>query len=400
MKILKDSLIYLIGELFAKILPFLLMPYLTRKLGSEGFGELSYYQTISALLLIFMGLSQDGALTRYFYVYGSRNLKTLLYAGYGYTFLVSFLALIYAWWVQSFILLSVILATTAQTLLSTQLAWRQCQKQAIPYITLQIASGVLVSILTVVLIEFFKQSSISRFAALFLGQTIIVVIAWIILSKIQYRFRLRIQAFQKSLCYIFAFGLPLIFHHLSAWAKGQLDRIMIYEMYSKQELGIYSAGFQLATILSILLLALNKAIVPYYYQSLKSQQLNPYQIRKYALISLLIVPIPAVLSSILPESLFLWFLGSEYIGIQYYLTVFLLGFGLSIPYYILVNYLFYLGKNKTITWISTASTLIYLGILWITSQLHIHAIPWAMIIGNFSILPILYYYTKPYPSLS
>ena len=50
--ILKDSVIYLIGEIVAKIFPFLLLPYLSRKLGVNGFGELSYYQTILSLLII------------------------------------------------------------------------------------------------------------------------------------------------------------------------------------------------------------------------------------------------------------------------------------------------------------------------------------------------------------
>ena len=54
MRILKDSFIYLIGELFAKSLPFLMLPYLTRKLGPEGFGELSYYLTWLALFGIFI----------------------------------------------------------------------------------------------------------------------------------------------------------------------------------------------------------------------------------------------------------------------------------------------------------------------------------------------------------
>ncbi|MCT8759307.1 flippase, partial [Glaesserella parasuis] len=46
MKALKDSSIYLIGEFASKSLPFLLLPYLTNKLGMEGFGELSYYQIL------------------------------------------------------------------------------------------------------------------------------------------------------------------------------------------------------------------------------------------------------------------------------------------------------------------------------------------------------------------
>ena len=39
MSLIKDSSIYLIGELSAKCVPFLLLPYLSRKLGVEGFGS-------------------------------------------------------------------------------------------------------------------------------------------------------------------------------------------------------------------------------------------------------------------------------------------------------------------------------------------------------------------------
>ena len=89
MRIFKDSFIYLIGELFAKSLPFLMLPYLTRKLGVEGFGELSYYLTILALLGIFIGLSQEGAITRYFYFYGNKAIDLIVRAGYLYNILFS-----------------------------------------------------------------------------------------------------------------------------------------------------------------------------------------------------------------------------------------------------------------------------------------------------------------------
>ena len=78
--ILKDSVIYLIGEIFAKIFPFLLLPYLSRKLGVNGFGELSYYQTILSLLIIIISFSQEGAVTRYFYFYGMRSINLILFS--------------------------------------------------------------------------------------------------------------------------------------------------------------------------------------------------------------------------------------------------------------------------------------------------------------------------------
>ena len=59
-----------------------MLPYLTRKLGPDGFGELSYYLTMLSLFGIFVGLSQDGAVTRYFYFYGKKALNTIVKAGY------------------------------------------------------------------------------------------------------------------------------------------------------------------------------------------------------------------------------------------------------------------------------------------------------------------------------
>ncbi len=71
MALVKDSAIYLAGEILSKAIPFMLIPYLSRKLGVDGYGELSYYQTYIALFVIFLGLSQDGAIARYFYFYGN-----------------------------------------------------------------------------------------------------------------------------------------------------------------------------------------------------------------------------------------------------------------------------------------------------------------------------------------
>ena len=79
--LLKDSLIYVVGEMTAKAVPFLLLPYLTRVLGTTGFGDLSYYLSLTAFIVIAMSLSQNGALTRYFYVYGRHGLGNILLAG-------------------------------------------------------------------------------------------------------------------------------------------------------------------------------------------------------------------------------------------------------------------------------------------------------------------------------
>mgnify|MGYP003604762472 FL=1 len=154
MRILKDSFIYLVGELINKSLPFLLLPYLTRKLGAEGFGELSYYLTILALLGICIGLSQEGAVTRYFYFYGNKAIDLIVRAGYLYNILFSTACLIISWILKSEIIAYITLIATFNSFLSVQLALRQAQKQPIPYIMIQFLSSVSLVVFTVLMLEY------------------------------------------------------------------------------------------------------------------------------------------------------------------------------------------------------------------------------------------------------
>ena len=162
MKILKDSLIYLVGEMLAKAMPFLLLPYLTRKLGTAGFGELSYYQAAFSLLLIGFGMSQDGAVTRYYYVYGQRNLHSVVYAGALYTAFAALIGLLAAWQLHSLALASVVCAAAAQTVLATQLSLRQCRKQALAYTAIQFGSSLFTTVLTVWLLEMSADYPVER----------------------------------------------------------------------------------------------------------------------------------------------------------------------------------------------------------------------------------------------
>ena len=283
-----------------------------------------------------------------------------------------------------------ILAAAAQSILSVQLAWRQCQKRAISYTSIQISSAILTTFLTIILLQISEQADIVwRFVALFVGNLLVSVLAYLWAYPKQKRSG-SLKRFLLSLRYIFALGIPLLLHQISGFTKGQLDRIIIYQNYSNDQLGIYAAGFQLASVLSVLLMAINKATVPYYYQAIKQGKLNAQKIRRIAGYSLLITPIFAAITALLPENVFIWLLGSQYDGVSHYVILFLLGFGLTIPYYILVNFLFYHGRNKRIALISLLSTVIYLVVLIISNQIDIRYIPSAMIAGNLSILPFLW----------
>lgn len=392
MKILKDSVIYLAGELFAKSLPFLMLPYLTRKLGPEGFGELSYYLTWLALFGIFIGLSQEGAVTRYFYFYGKKALNTVVTAGYLYNIVISAILLLGCWFFQAEIMAYIVLATMFQSFVNVQLALRQCQKQPFKYITIQIILSLTNVIFTIAALELFSEDLVAyRVLAIVVANAVTFFIASIVLGNLfSNENRISIKRLKLGALYIFSFGLPLILHQSSFFIKGQLDRLFIYEQYTKTDLGIYSAGVQLATVLPIILLALNKAILPYYYGQLKQQKLSIQTIKKYTVLCIPLCIIPALIGLVLPESVYTWFLGEKYAESKYYVVMYLFGYGTNIPYLIMVNYFFYHGKNFLISKINFFSSFIYLILLYFLSREEIMLIPLALLVSNFVMVLCLY----------
>ncbi|MBV6543613.1 flippase, partial [Ursidibacter maritimus] len=110
--------------------------------------------------------------------------------------------------------------------------------------------------------------------------------------------------------------------------------------------------------------------------------------------SLIAVPIPSLVALVIPETVFTWILGGEFIGVKYYVILFLFSTSLTIPYLFLVNYLFYHGKTKQISFCSVLSTGIYLAVLSGLIFTEISYIPWASIIGALGILLVLIFITR------
>lgn len=393
--LIKDSAIYVVGELVSKAFPFLLLPYLSRKLSVEGFGELSYYQTLLSLFVVFIGLSQEGAVARYFYVYGKRSLNLVVNIGYIYTILVGTISLLFCWLMKSEIMAYVVLSAISQVFFTVQLSIRQCQKQAIPYVFIQLSLTITNVLFTILLLEIFNSDLVEkRIIAILLSNLLVSMLSYVIYRRKIVSKKISLRLYKIIFFYVIGFGLPMILHNGSLFIKGQLDRIFIFHRFSEAELGLYAMGAQIASILSVFILAINKALVPYLFENLKQGSVKLKDLHRWSLLSLLIVPIPSLVALIVPEKWLLFFLGKHFIGVKYYIIVFLLATSLTIPYLILVNYLFYHGKTKEISFCSVLSTMIYLGALGGLIFTDVVYIPYASVLGALGILPILYMITS------
>lgn len=386
-----SSFWYLLGELVSKGLPFLLLPYLTRKLGVESFGDLAYTLSIVAVVMVFLSLSQEAAMMSYYYKKGKYGLKHLLVSGTIINLVMSLtMMLILSFFIQNVDL--VISLASVSVFYSLFLASMQAQQRVKWYVVIQISYSILMVVSTIYFLENFSYATLDRVrldSLIFSYSVIILPFVFFILRSFD---KTKIKLLKKYLLYILGYGLPLLLHQLGIYVKGQLDRVFIYQNYSSSELGIYSAGVQLAMVLTVVLLAINKALVPSYYQALRNNILFVSKIKRYALLGGIMSFIPAIIAFIIPNNIYVWFLGDVFAESKYYVVAYLLGLGLTIPYLVMVNYFFYHGYNGIISKVTLASAFIYLVLLITFSSMKLEYVPFALYASNLVICGCLYYY--------
>ena len=365
-------------------------------MGVDAYGELSYYQTYFTLFVIFVGLSQEGAVARYFYFYGKNSMNLIINAGYLYSITVATVILLFCFFLKSEIIAYTVISSVFSVFLSVQLSSRQCQKKVKEYVIIQFLSAFIATGSTIITLELYQTELAYRRVVAALIANILTFAIVFFYSKKNSFFSFSVRKYKLAIKYLIAFGLPLIFHHISWYLRGQLDRVFIYNQFSKIDLGLYAMGAYIATLFSVLLGAINKATMPYYYEALKKKTITFKTIRKFIIFSLFIIPIPALVMLVIPEQFVVWLLGKSFEGTHYYIVMFLLSSAASIPYLILVNYLFFYGKSRDISISSILATAFYIVslVLLVFFFKNIKLIPLASIIGAITIIPFLYFKAK------
>jgi len=392
MSIFSESKTFVLGELVAKTIPFLLLPYLTRSLGAEGYGLLSYYQVFVILLAIPIGLSQQAALLKYYFKYGERSIDLIYRAGLILSVVIATPLLVVAIVSKSIILFYIVITALVQILLAVQLSVRQFQKRGKQYFYIQFVAATSSVLLTIVLFELLPPSFENRMLAILLANLIAAMIGRIFADVPVRRYSL--SRYKLAWKYIFFFGGPLILNQLSFISKGQIDKIFLYANFDAKFLGIYSLAFQIASIYTILLAAITAGTLPHFFEYLKTKN-DAMFVNKLSFYSFLAALGPFFISLLIPDYLFSWFLGGSFDEVGYYISVFLLGIGLTVPYLINTQYLVYHGRNYEVSIGGIISAAIHIFFIWwvIEFDLRKSLIPFALVFSNLVMLGCVVYFT-------
>ncbi|MFH4831554.1 oligosaccharide flippase family protein [Vibrio diabolicus] len=391
MKLVKDSFLYLLGDILVKIIPFLLLPYLTNTLGSEDFGRLSLFQFYISFTSILFGATQGGILSKYYYKYGKKTIGLIVSNANFYSLFSSLLCsfVLYQIYNEEIYFLIIAIALTTELYLS-QLTLRICQKNVKAYVVINVFYSATSIALTFTLFSLCEPSVEMRLIAMFVSN-----ITWFFLAlkfkteNIKYSFSFR----KRKLGYLYLVSIApyLMLIQFTALLKGQVDRLYINEYYSLNELGAYSAAYQLAVPFTMVILSLNKAIQPRYFQLLKNGKLNFSKVKSLSIVVLILSCVFSLVTILIPETVLFQILGIQDQNLKYFLVIFSIGNSTLAPYLLLTNYFVYVGKVKVVTISSISGLLIYFIYLSFFANKGIVYLPYGTLISNLFVSIVLYF---------
>lgn len=366
--------VYLFSNILNAVIPFILLPILTRYLNPAEYGEVAMFQTLLGALGAFVGLVFVGAASRKYYDSDltEKDLAEFISACIQISFISSLITLLvllifqgqFSEWLglkPIYVLLAVIVGFCS-VVIKIRLGQWQVQKKAIKYGVLQISQSFINLIFSLLFVVVFLRGAAGRIDAQVVAALVFLLIALFLLYKdnLLKIFSWRREYIKEAL----KFGGPLVFHTSGAFLLLTVDRFIINKELGLTEVGIYMVAVQLVSVMNMIFDAVNKAYVPYLYECMKKDDLQEkIKLMKNIYIGFFLIIIVVVLAFLIGPWFVKLFAGEKYAAAGKVIGLLALGQGFKGMYLMVTNFIFYSKKTKVTAQITIVVGLINLGLL-------------------------------------
>ncbi len=374
MSLLKGARIYLVSNILNAIIPFLLLPILTRFLTPAEYGQIAMFQTLLAGISTFIGFNAVGAANRKFYdddvsdfvlkefngacmhILAASSIFVFICILFFQKQLSAFLAIPTSW------IFSAVVISILSFISSIRLGQWQIRSQAKLFGILQVSSSLINMLLSLLFVVVLAQGAEGRIDAQIITAFIaaIVALSWLYKDKL-----LQVKVWRPA--YIkeaLEFGIPLIPHHLGFFLISAVDRFIINDKLGLAEAGIYMVAVQLSLAMAIIFDAVNKAYVPWLFERLKRDNAKEKkQIVKYTYLYFLAVLVLAGIAFIIGPLVITLIAGEKYSSAGAIIGWLCLGQAFNGMYLMVTNYIFYAKKTKTLSLITINTGFLNVGLL-------------------------------------
>lgn len=351
----RAALWFTICNLVQRSVAMITLPIFTRLLTTEQYGVFTVYQSWYNIISIIVTLNLAGSVINNGMVKYANERDKFISSMQGLSITVTGVFFVIYLCAMSFFnkmlnLSSIFVLTMFVQLLfePAYLMWSQRQRYEYKYKTLLLATAIVaffspvLGVIAVISTEYKSEARVISFALV----QICVGLFFFILQMIKGK-----SFFNKEIWkFALVFNLPLIPHYLSQIVLGQSDRIMIERMIGKPEAAMYGVVYNLATVITILLNAINSSFVPALYKNIEEKSYKAIKSTSN-LLFLFMGAFVCLFMLFGPELIFI-FLAPEYKDAKWIFPPVVASIYFTFVYVIIINIEFYFEKTKYVMVVS------------------------------------------------
>jgi O-antigen/teichoic acid export membrane protein len=270
----KDVAIYGVGEFVFKFIAFSVFPIYAHVFSVAEFGLWALLSVSATLLGFLVNLGVNQAVQRFYFDSATASvdqpaivatgLLQLLLSGLiivpsiiGATFILD-VPLEQRFGIDRLLLILALAAVIPDQIVQFCLDVLRLHFTPLRFLALAFAKNVVGTALAVGFVLGLDSGLHGLFTGLLLGSLTAVPIGlWLIRRDLAWRFR---PGLARSL---FLFGFPLTFTSIAYWVSSSMDRWMLAELSSTEQVGLYSVAAKYATIVAFLISAFAQAWIPF-----------------------------------------------------------------------------------------------------------------------------------------
>lgn len=410
-QLLSSSVVYGSGNIVVRAIGFFLLPVYTRYLTTADYGVLAVTDTITAILRILFPLSLHGAAMRLYFsadnegerrqIMGAIWLAMLLVALSLTIGLDRFGSYLFAWLFQDvpfnpYIRMAVWIAFLSVFGLIPLVLFRAEER---PWLYALATSGrTLLVIIGVIYFVVFQGRGVYGYLLGTLLVAAAVAVPYIIYMgrsiKVAWRPDILTEAFRYS--------LPLIPHQLASWLLNLSDRAILERFVSLDELGLYSLGYQIGSIIGLIATSVNAAWTPFLYKKVETEgpaaNRNLSRLTTYYVLGLSFIGLGLLLFA---RELIVIMTAPSFHAAHRIVPWVVAGVFLNGLYYVPINFLFLEKKTGLIPVVTVISGLVNVGLnLWLAPRYGIMGAAWATFVSYGLMLGLAWFIARrvyPFP---
>ena len=364
--VVKSVLIYACAFAVAGATPFLLLPFLTKHLSPQEFGQVTAFLMLTAMIGSVAGLSSHGFVAVRYFKAESGEFRgivgsTLLAVGVAHVVTALIVITLFPLLNKAFDLsfgttMFAVLAAFFLSLNLIFLALFQSAGQPLMYLRARLVQGSIEVLLCLGLLFALAAGANARIWSYAAALAASALVGLLFCLRNGYLGR---GASRRHLRALAMFGMPMLPHIVSGTAITYLDRLLVTSLLGVESLGIYMVAMQIGMAMIAVIEPLNKALAPWLFGKLADNAPGTRAMivrRTYQFHAALAAL--GVLVAVVAHVLFDELIGARYAPAKALIPWMVGGFVLQGMYYSVVNYLFYAEKTGRLSVMSTLTAIV------------------------------------------